>query len=74
MLSKPDEKKYVEQNGAACPFCGTDEFDGSDYYADCGTVWQEMTCLECKAEWTDIYTLTSIEYLGSVEVSDGKDR
>ena len=62
MSSKPDEKKYIQQYGISCPYCGHDDFSGGSYYADCGTVWQEMTCHDCKAEWTDIYTLTSIQY------------
>jgi hypothetical protein len=53
-------EEYVEEGGARCPFCGSDEVTGDSFTSGGGEASQEMSCDACDAKWEDVYALTSI--------------
>jgi len=50
---------HVKEGGIHCPFCYTDQIEGGDFNVEPGYVTQDMACLECEAEWRDVYRLES---------------
>lgn len=51
-------------NSYACPFCESRDIEGgSTLEVDGRTAWQEITCLQCRARWNDLFTLSGIEVL-----------
>lgn len=62
-LSKDDKLAHVEGGGGICPYCESSNISSGNYDGGGGTncVTQWVCCLDCEREWTDIYTLTSIE-------------
>jgi hypothetical protein len=71
-----DEKKYIRQGGTRCPFCGSDEIEGSSVEVDGGSAWQEVACNNCDSQWQDVYLLREINDLqdGGREPSDLPER
>mgnify|MGYP001565147231 CR=1 FL=1 len=67
-LTPKDIKRYVNKGFSKCPFCKSDDIQGDSIEVDGHSVWQEIECMNCQAEWTDIYTLTNME------VRSGPDR
>lgn len=54
-----DQEKYVELGGCRCPSCESDvHISGGECEIMEGGAFQEITCNECDATWTDQYTLT----------------
>jgi transposase-like protein len=45
-----------------CPRCAASEFEPSGIEDGTGQAWQHCECHACGAKWTEIYTLTSIEF------------
>lgn len=60
-LSAADIKKYIEDGGYACPFCGSEDMGGDSVSTGGGEASQEMSCPECGAQWNDCYDLVGIE-------------
>ncbi len=50
-----------------CVFCGSDQLEGDAITVENGTCRQPMRCLECGANWDDVYTLTTAYNLNSGE-------
>lgn len=50
------EEEYVRVNGQQCPYCG-DRIEGSEVTIDGGYASQEVWCLSCCKQWTDMYKL-----------------
>lgn len=56
---------YINKNPNSCPFC--DKSDGyithvgEPFHAGGVSIWQEVTCKECRSEWYDVYQLVDIE-------------
>lgn len=58
----PEQKeKYLSQKGVRCPYCQCEQVEGGSFDVEAGCCSQYITCLECLAEWTDIYTLSDVE-------------
>ena len=57
------DKEYVRQCGAICPSCRSSQIDGGHIEVDGSSAWQEITCFECGATWTDVYELVGYENL-----------
>ena len=55
------KRHYMNNNGSICPFCDSHNIEGGPFEADGTTVWQNVICNNCGAEWTDIYRLTNVE-------------
>jgi hypothetical protein len=49
---------YVAHGGNRCPFCGSNDIEGSETNIDDGVAWQEVGCYACDKSWSDIYKLT----------------
>mgnify|MGYP001419004486 CR=1 FL=1 len=54
-------REYVKEGYAHCPICGSDEIEGGSVEIDGKICWQSVHCIDCMAEWDDIYELTFIE-------------
>lgn len=51
-------EQYAAYGGAMCPSCGSHNIsstDQIDHDCDCGT--QNIECLDCGAQWTDVWHL-----------------
>lgn len=65
MFTKKQEKTYLENGGTKCPKCGSENIEGASWNADGGgTASQEVSCLDCDAEWFDVYNLVGIQERG----------
>ena len=54
--------EYIRTGGVKCPRCKDEyQMEGSSVHIAEGIAWQNMTCNACKLDWTDEYTLTSID-------------
>jgi transposase-like protein len=51
--------QHVKDHGAHCPFCSSDEIEGDGVEIDGGDAYQDVTCNDCGAEWSDRYQLAS---------------
>lgn len=60
-LTRVMKKKYMDKAGNGCPYCGSDDLNGSRFNSDSMCAWQDITCQSCNKEWRDVYTLTDIE-------------
>lgn len=61
MITEEQKQKYLSGSGSVCPFCSSTNLSGGEFDMGNGQVWQNIVCNGCKKEWSDIYTLTSIE-------------
>ncbi len=52
---------YLDKHGSVCPICRCDAIEGGQFQSDSSTVWQSVNCIECGAEWDDIYYLREVE-------------
>ncbi len=54
---------YIDIDGANCLFCGSQEIEvtGMPEWEE-HDVHQEVVCNDCDRIWTDIYTLTDVEF------------
>jgi formate dehydrogenase maturation protein FdhE len=53
-------KKYLEQRGLGCPFCGSGDIEGGSMDFEAGEIAQRMSCYECNERWTDVYKLAAV--------------
>ena len=62
-----NSKEYVEKGGVRCPYCNRTDIESDGVVnTDVGIAWQNMSCIDCNAEWTDEYSLTGYS-------TDGED-
>ena len=61
-------KKYLEQGGIACPFCGSWDIDGGSMNFESGEIAQRISCHECDERWTDVYKLVAVADADSGEI------
>ena len=54
-------RRYLDKHGSVCPICECDAIEGGPFQSDGNTVWQKVNCIECGAEWDDIYYLREVE-------------
>ena len=58
LLTKKQMEVYY---GSTCPRCRSDNIESGDReYPDNKTMIQEVSCPDCKLEWSDIFKLTGI--------------
>jgi hypothetical protein len=53
-------KKYLEQHGLACPFCGSWDIEGGSMDFEAGEIAQRISCHQCNEQWTDVYKLAAV--------------
>lgn len=62
-------REYVKRAGQDCPNCGGPHVQGDrSVEVDGGTAWQNCSCTECEATWTDNYKLVGYSDLAIPEV------
>jgi len=64
------QKEHIANGGQSCPKCNSDQIEGSEVTIDTGKTYQEMTCLECNAQWEDIYDLTSFRWYPNGRITE----
>lgn len=47
----------LAEDSSKCPKCGSSDLDGEPWDCDNKAAWQEVSCLECDAKWTDVYNM-----------------
>ena len=60
------EKEYIDAGGGFCPNCRSDQIEGDSVDFDGRHCTQRMRCLDCDAVWFDVYTLSSVAVVSSV--------
>ncbi len=53
-------EQYVQNGGGFCPNCRSDQIEGDSVDFDGAHCTQRMRCLECHADWLDVYALSNI--------------
>ena len=61
-------KKYLQQRGLTCPFCGTWDIEGGSIDFEAGEIAQRIFCHACNEQWTDVYKLTAVADPDSGEI------
>lgn len=59
-FTKEQKEKYIDSPNH-CPDCGSDQLEGGPFMSDCDCAWQDISCLSCDTEWSDIYKLIDVE-------------
>jgi hypothetical protein len=57
-------RRYIDCQGAHCPYCQSSEIEAGKVEADGASAWSQVTCNECGKEWQDVF------FLGAVDVID----
>lgn len=65
-LTAEEKRKYLEDDSSVCPFCGGNVIGGSVEITG-GGACQRVSCEDCGARWSDVYTLKDIEVLDPPE-------
>jgi len=55
------EKHYVNRGGNHCPYCNSENISGGTFQMDDAGGWREASCLNCGAEWQDVFKLIGID-------------
>lgn len=58
-FSFQEESSDIKNSDIRCPFCKSDEIEGTEVNMEVGECSQDMFCIECEREWTNIYRLES---------------
>ena len=67
MLTEKQIFEYVdkvEDEGSHCPYCKSDQVEGSSITVEGNHAYQEMSCADCDETWDDMYRLVSIQEHG----------
>jgi len=59
-MTNEQAQAYLRSDGSACPICGSDSVQGNSVTIDNGNAYQECSCDECCAQWTDSYHLAAV--------------
>jgi hypothetical protein len=59
-MQEKQAKKYLEQRGLACPFCGSWDIEGGSMNFEAGEIAQGISCHACNEQWTDVYKLAAV--------------
>lgn len=54
-----NSKAYALHGGNHCPHCNSTNIESGPLEADGDSASADVTCHDCKSEWTDVYTLTA---------------
>ena len=59
---------YVANNGGCCPLCRSRQVEATDDFSilERGQIARGMKCLECRATWTEGYSLS---YFCALEIN-----
>lgn len=57
------QKAYRESGGSMCPMCKSHNMDTGRLEVDGDVTTQNIVCVTCGSEWTDVWTLKSFDNL-----------
>jgi hypothetical protein len=60
-LTKEQRDFYLRHLGNLCPCCHSSNVSYAQLEADGNYAWSYEECLDCGAEWKDIYQLVDVE-------------
>lgn len=63
--------KYTDNGGVICPNCESTNLSGTEVDIDGGIATRTVMCLDCDANWTDLYELKGYRYL---DIPDTEER
>lgn len=52
---------YLQSKGTRCLYCGTDNIEGRSFQSEAGGGRQNIACLDCAAEWDDVFTVADVD-------------
>lgn len=52
------DEAYLENGTGCCPYCLSGDISGKSIEVDGTECRQEVTCLDCRRTWIDVYKLT----------------
>lgn len=55
--------EYLKTGGIFCPFCKSDDIEGSAVDIVGSEAVQEVSCVRCNGAWRDTYRLHAVETL-----------
>lgn len=53
------QAQFLDAKGGCCPVCGSDNIEGDGFTVEGNTCFQEVSCMDCDAEWYENYDLAS---------------
>ena len=59
-ITQAQVTEYVHQGGGHCPHCGSDQISGGHIEVSGTEAWQEVSCMDCEAEWQDLYEMVGV--------------
>jgi len=54
-------ERYYLTHSSCCPICDSENISAGSIDMGDDSAWQSVTCMECGAEWTDIYNLIGVD-------------
>lgn len=51
------DEQYVSKGGGGCPSCNSTQIEGGSIEVEGSTASQGVRCLDCNANWNDVYAL-----------------
>lgn len=54
------KEQYIREGGVRCPYCASEDIEGTSFESDLDFSSQKITCNNCGKRWEDIYTLIDI--------------
>lgn len=60
-LEPMTDTEYLQAGGNKCPFCESDQVEGSEINIDTKSAWQEVRCNDCGGDWNDLYQLVGYQ-------------
>jgi hypothetical protein len=70
----PDWQRYLRNGGISCPYCGSEQLDGSSWESTDGVVHRKVSCT-CGHSWFDNYVLSSVSHdegKGYTDITEGQ--
>lgn len=60
-LTQAKQRAYIRNYGLKCPYCESTSLDSDRVDVDHNVGHANVTCLDCKAEWVDVWRLVGVE-------------
>ena len=60
-FTEKQKEKYISDNGLHCPYCGSANIRCKRLNQNRDYILMGVECEDCGKEWTEFYTLTSVE-------------
>src|SRR3972149_185521 len=60
LMTKEQKERYLREDSACCPFCGSANIEADVLDLDAGGALQRLDCLGCGESWRDEYHLHDV--------------